>query len=134
MNLRKWICDAGFPLAALTCALLSGPGCGDRNAGPAEATGAPKGEEKLPTMTAKEKNIEAARARLSPEDRALVDAQDYCAVMPEQKLGAMGVPLKVMIKGRPVFLCCKGCKRTAEDEPDATLGAAERLKAKGRND
>ena len=133
MKLRKWICEAGFDLSALACALLFGLGCADRNAGP-DKTDAPKGDGELPTMTAKEKKIEAARAKLSPEDRALVDAQDYCAVTPEQKLGAMGVPLKVMIKGRPVFLCCKGCKGTAEDEPDATLEAAERLKAKVRSE
>ena len=133
MNLRKWIYEAGFALSALACALLFGLGCADRNAGPARTTDAPKGDGKLPTMTAKEKKIEAGRARLSPEDRALVDAQEYCAVTPKQKLGSMGVPIKVTLEGQPVFLCCKGCKGTAEDEPEATLRAAERLKVKGRN-
>ena len=132
MNLRKWIYEAGFVLTALTCVLLFGLGCADRNAGPAGTTDAPKGDDKLPTMTAKEKKIEAARAQLSPEDRALVDAQDYCAVTPKQKLGAMGVPIKVTIKGQPVFLCCKGCKGTAEDEPEATLETAEELKARNK--
>ena len=132
MKMRPWVYEAGFAPTALACALLFGLGCADRNAGDDKTTDAPKGDDKLPTMTAKEKKIEAARAKLSPEDRALVDAQDYCAVTPKQKLGSMGVPIKVTIKGQPVFLCCKGCKGTAEDEPEATLQAAEKLKARSK--
>ena len=132
MKLRTWFYKAGLAPTALACALLFSLGCADRNTGGDGTTGATKGDDQRPAMTAKEKKIVAARAKLPPEDRTLVEAQDYCAVMPEQKLGAMGVPLKVMITGQPVFLCCKGCKGSAEDEPEATLRAAEELKARNK--
>jgi len=69
-------------------------------------------------------------ARLSPEDRVLAEAQGYCAVMPRQPLGSMGVPLKVMVKDEPVFVCCKGCEKKAVREADATLAQVAELKAK----
>lgn len=77
-----------------------------------------------------EAEIKAARAELSPEDRKLVDAQDYCPVMPEHRLGGMGAPFKLMIKDQPVFLCCKACKNKALKDPDKTLAKVEELKTK----
>ena len=76
-----------------------------------------------------EADISAALAKLSPEDRRLAEAQVFCAGTPENRLGSMGTPLKVMIKGQPVFLCCEGCKQRALANPDQTLATAEKLKA-----
>ena len=75
-------------------------------------------------------DVAAERAKLSPEDRALVDAQEWCAVSTDERLGAMGPPLKLDINGQPVFVCCKGCKRKAEANPDKTLATVAELKAK----
>jgi len=36
----------------------------------------------------------------------------------------MGPPIKVVIEGQPVFLCCGGCKTKALAEPEATLAKA----------
>ena len=77
-----------------------------------------------------EADIKEARAGLSPEDRRLVEAQDFCVVMPDKRLGVMGTPIKVMVKDQPVFLCCKGCRRKALADPDKTLAKVEELKAK----
>jgi hypothetical protein len=44
----------------------------------------------------------------------------------------MGVPVKVMVKGMPVFLCCGGCADEAAEAPDQTLVTVEKLKAKAR--
>jgi hypothetical protein len=33
----------------------------------------------------------------------------------------MGVPVKVILKGQPVFLCCPGCTEQAQQEPDKIL-------------
>ncbi len=33
-------------------------------------------------------------------------------------LGAMGKPVKVVVKGRAVFLCCTGCKKKFFANPD----------------
>jgi Cu(I)/Ag(I) efflux system membrane fusion protein len=71
-------------------------------------------------------------ARLSAEDRRLAKAQGYCPVQQENQLGSMGVPFKVMVKGRPVFLCCDGCQAEARAHPGQTLATVERLKGKGQ--
>lgn len=77
-----------------------------------------------------EADIQAARAELSPEDRRLVDAQEWCPVMSDNRLGVMGAPIKVMVKDQSVFLCCKGCQRKALADPEKTLAKVEELKAK----
>ncbi len=74
-------------------------------------------------------DIKAERAKLSPEDQALVAAQDLCAIS-DERLGVMGPPVKLVIKGQPVFLCCGGCKKKALADPDKTLAKVEELKAK----
>lgn len=71
-------------------------------------------------------------AKLSPEDRRLADEQGYCANEPESKLGSMGVPLKLTVKDKPVFVCCRDCSQHVLEHPDESLAAAETLKAKTR--
>ena len=78
----------------------------------------------------KEAKIREARSELTPEDQALVEAQEWCAVDNSERLGEMDVPFKVMIKGQPVFLCCGGCRKEALANPDKTLANVEELKAK----
>jgi Cu(I)/Ag(I) efflux system membrane fusion protein len=75
---------------------------------------------------------EAALAKLSPADRRLAEAQGFCPIQQENQLGSMGRPFKVMIQGRPVFLCCDGCAEEAEAHPQRTLTIVDRLKARGK--
>lgn len=82
-----------------------------------------------PTALEQEK---ASLARLDPEDRKLAEEQKYCAVQNDKRLGSMGTPVKIMVKGQPVFLCCDGCKMKAESNPDQTLAKVEALKAKNK--
>ncbi len=77
-----------------------------------------------------EAEIRAALAKLSPSDRALAEAQRFCAVQNKSRLGSMDVPVKITIQGRPVFLCCAGCMDHARAHADATLATVEKLKAK----
>jgi hypothetical protein len=42
----------------------------------------------------------------------------------------MGPPVKVLLKGQPVFLCCKDCEKKARKEPDKTLAKAKELAGK----
>jgi Cu(I)/Ag(I) efflux system membrane fusion protein len=79
-----------------------------------------------------EAEIQTNLAKLKPEDRRLAEAQRFCAVQQENRLGSMGVPVKVMVKGRPVFLCCDGCEREALDHSERTLAAVEKLKGRKR--
>jgi Cu(I)/Ag(I) efflux system membrane fusion protein len=78
----------------------------------------------------KEAEIQARLAKLSPEDRRLAEAQGYCPIIPRNRLGAMDVPFKIMVKGQAVFLCCDGCEEKALAHPDKTLATVEQLKAK----
>src|SRR5262245_15725203 len=82
------------------------------------------------TADEKEAEIREARSKLSPEDQALVEAQEWCAVDNSERLGEMDVPFKVIVKGQPVFLCCGGCRKEALADPDKTLAKVEELKAK----
>jgi Cu(I)/Ag(I) efflux system membrane fusion protein len=77
----------------------------------------------------KEAEIEASLSKLSPADRALAEAQRFCALQTKSRLGFMGPPVKIMIQGRPVFLCCDGCEDDAKENPAATLAIVDRLKA-----
>jgi uncharacterized protein (TIGR03000 family) len=77
--------------------------------------------------------VEANLAKLSPEDRKLAEAQKYCAVQKGVRLGAMGVPVKIMIDGAPVFLCCEACVARAHSDPARTLTTVKELKEKASN-
>src|SRR3954464_10884437 len=68
--------------------------------------------------------VKTALDQLSPEDRALAERQKVCPDSGEP-LGSMGVPIKVMVKGQPVFVCCKGCEKGVLEDPDATLKKVE---------
>ena len=46
----------------------------------------------------------------------------------DERLGSMGTPIKLMIKDKPVFICCGGCKKKAEADADKTLAKVEELK------
>jgi uncharacterized protein (TIGR03000 family) len=76
------------------------------------------------------KNIRAALDKLSPEDRVLAEGQKHCAVQAGIRLGAMGTPVKVTVKGQPVFLCCLACEAAAQTNADQTLKTLEGLRAK----
>lgn len=62
----------------------------------------------------------ATLAGLSAEDRALVEKQGICPVA-DYALGSMGPPQKVDVNGRPVFICCEGCRERLLAEPEKYL-------------
>jgi hypothetical protein len=76
--------------------------------------------------------VKDERDKLSPEDRKLVDAQEWCCVSTDERLGEMGPPIKIILKDQPVFLCCGGCEPKAKADPERTLAKVEELKAKKR--
>jgi Cu(I)/Ag(I) efflux system membrane fusion protein len=73
--------------------------------------------------------VRAHLALLSRADRKLAEVQGYCPVL-GTRLGAMGRPVKLLLEGQPVFLCCKGCERRARAHPEQTLAETRRLKGK----
>lgn len=76
----------------------------------------------------KDKKVKAELAKLSVEDRRLAEAQKFCPVLQTNLLGSMGPPLKVMIQGQPVFLCCGSCEDKAKANPEKTLQTVDKLK------
>src|SRR3954467_7896829 len=81
------------------------------------------------TSAAQEAKFKANIEKLPAEDQPIALAQRFCAIENENRLGSMGVPLKLMIEGQPVFLCCGGCKQRALANPKATLETVKKLKA-----
>jgi len=85
----------------------------------------------MPRMTpAETQKVKAEMLKLSPEDRKLAEAQFFCAIDQESPLGSTGPIHKVMVKGTPVFLCCKGCVAEANAHPDETLVQFQKLMAR----
>ncbi len=69
----------------------------------------------------------SAGPELSAEDKVLADAQKMCPVSDEE-LGGMGPPVKMLVKGEPIFLCCKGCEKRVNADPDKYLAKVAELK------
>jgi len=63
--------------------------------------------ENQATESAKD-DIESAIAELPEADQHAARAQKNCPVT-DEPLGSMGVPIKVEVEGREVFVCCEGC-------------------------
>ena len=107
-------------VVALSFGICFVVGCGEKSApAPAAPAAASSGEEKF----------SAAIAKLPEEDRAAATAQKFCVVEDKSRLGSMGMPIKIMVEGQPVFLCCAGCEDEALKDPQATLAKVEKLKA-----
>jgi hypothetical protein len=76
----------------------------------------------------KEDRIKANLEKLAPDDRDVAQEQKYCAVETKKRLGDMGTPIKLIIDDEPVFLCCKGCEKTAKQDTKQTLARVKELK------
>lgn len=85
-------------------------------------------DEKAHDPKAAEAKIKTAMSKLSETDRTAAAAQRYCPMMDTVRLGAMGTPIKLMIDGKPVFVCCEHCKEDATEDGKGTLAKAEKLK------
>ena len=64
--------------------------------------------------------------KLSEADRKLAELQKICPIE-DEPLGGHGVPIKLTVKNKVVFICCKGCKEEVEKKPDETLKKVEEL-------
>jgi len=75
--------------------------------------------------------VVAGLRELSPTDRALAEKQRFCPIIEGTRLGSMGKPVKVVLDGQPVFVCCKACVKQAEADPAKTLQRVAELKSRG---
>gem|GEM_PF-2439670 len=55
-------------------------------------------------------------AQLTADDRPLVQQQGMCPVM-DEPLGGHGTPIKLLVDGRPLYVCCEGCVEQVEQNP-----------------
>jgi membrane fusion protein, copper/silver efflux system len=60
--------------------------------------------------------VETALSQLAPAERALAVRQKLCPVT-GQPLGSMGTPVRVVVEGRTVLLCCAGCEAELRRDP-----------------
>ena len=104
----------GLTLAAL--AALTLVGCSQ---GP-PASSAPAASDVTTKTDAMAAKLPDGFEKLSAADQTAALAQKVCPVSGE-KLGEMGTPIKVTVKGRDVFLCCPSCKEDLEKDPDKYL-------------
>ena len=114
--------------SVLCLGLMTTTGCSNNSA--PQPSPQPMAVSGVGAESQEDPKIEAALNELSEEDREVAKAQKFCAVAGEKgRLGSMGKPYKLVIEGRPVFLCCDGCEEDALKNPQETLAKVERLKA-----
>ena len=135
--LARWLVGA-----AAACAVAL-PGCYSetpkKSAPPSAGKAGPTVEAAGGHGTAGEGDAHEPGPALSAEDQALADAQKICPVSGEELGGEdMGPPVKEMVKGEPVFLCCKACVKKLHSDEDKYLAKVAELKkataAEGRSE
>jgi Cu/Ag efflux protein CusF len=117
--------------------LLDGLAAGDAITGKLKAAGTKynlvevhkTAGEPAKTASNPESERQAALAKLSPEDREAAETQRFCPVS-KGLLGSMETPIKLMVKGQPVFICCSSCKKKVEENPDEMLAKVAEMKKK----
>jgi hypothetical protein len=65
-------------------------------------------------------------AELDKSDQAGIAHQKVCPVT-GAKLGSMGDPIKLLIGGKPLYLCCQGCLNKVKNDPRAYLAKVGQL-------
>lgn len=61
--------------------------------------------------------VAAELANLPEGDRQLAAKQRICPVA-DGLLGSMGVPKKLTVEGREVFICCESCEEKLRSDPE----------------
>jgi uncharacterized protein (TIGR03000 family) len=77
----------------------------------------------------REARVESNLAKLGPEDQKVARQQKVCVVT-DARLGEQGVPVKVMVKSRRVFVCAPDCVQKVLADPDQNLAKALALRAR----
>jgi hypothetical protein len=120
-----------FWLTALVSSLLFA-GCAKPTTPTSADTAASESATTAEATTAEpEDEVAKAIAELPESERAAALAQKWCPVAAmdghDNLLGSMGMPHKVTVDGKDVYLCCEGCVDTAQKDPAATLAKVEEL-------
>jgi len=98
-------------MAGLTGLILAGTGCGDGRDHNTAATKTPDGVAAAVELNAKPYPLKT------------------CVVSGEE-LGKMGEPFRLVHKGQEIKLCCKGCEKDFNKEPEKFLQKIAAAKGK----
>lgn len=71
--------------------------------------------------------LSVAVAALGEGDRAGIAHQQVCPVT-GASLGSMGDPIKVLVDGQPLYLCCQGCVAKVKNAPETYLAKVGQLR------
>lgn len=66
------------------------------------------------------KQLPVTLATIDESDKAGIARQRVCPVS-EAELGSMGDPIKVLVDGKPLYLCCQGCVAKVKNAPETYL-------------
>jgi YHS domain-containing protein len=77
------------------------------------------------------KLTEPALIKAKPADAPAITQQKICPVTGEP-LNSMGGPWKISVKGRELFVCCKGCIKEVKEHPDKVLRRVAQLSVNNR--
>ena len=91
---------------------------GDTAAEPPAET---KGEAAAAAAAASLSDEEVAEIKKLPAGEAELALTQMVCPVSDEKLGSMGMPLKVTAEGRTFYLCCKGCNQEVKDNPAAVV-------------
>ncbi|WP_404309635.1 hypothetical protein [Neorhodopirellula lusitana] len=76
--------------------------------------------------TAKGEQVREGVFKSTLADAAAIAAQKTCPVM-DEPLGGMGVPGKVNVNGKAVYICCPGCAKKLHAQPDKYLAKLKQM-------
>jgi Cu(I)/Ag(I) efflux system membrane fusion protein len=119
----SFLVDAETRLSPAAGSIYFGGSSGSKSEGSTVTTVRPT------TPEDEDAKLTAAMKRLTPADRALAEKQKFCPILDNSRLGSMGVPVKVMVDGHPVFVCCPACEGPAKNKPLETLKKLDELKS-----
>ena len=84
---------------------------------------------RVPVLSKRSSNSKTSPMPLSKEDQDLVEQQRICPVT-EAPLGSMGQPTSIVVQGRKVFLCCRGCESAVLKDPGKYLSILDLIPTK----
>jgi len=116
----SFLIDAETRLNPSAGSIYFGGGGGGKSAGGSVTTVRPTTPEN------ENAKLTSALKKLTPEDRGIAEKQKYCPILENSLLGSMGVPVKLKIDGKTVFVCCPACEKPALDQPEGTSHKLER--------
>jgi membrane fusion protein, copper/silver efflux system len=129
-----FLIDAETRLNPAAASTYFGASGGPQVGGSPNAPIAPSQPQLGPVASAATPNAEDLENinQLPESDRKLAIVQRACPIT-GAALGSMGVPVKIVLRGQPVFLCCQGCVAKANQNPDETLKRVDELKHDRKN-